>query len=126
MPPSYPPLTTPSLFNTTATTQHNVWPNENRVAEISLSGALDGAWGVVAGLALGVAVVASSGVAPSGRDSGCIRVWSWLLRLALCGSGMHDGAGGWAGRWVVAGGCLSVIFYLVNCMYYCNLCHGLF
>ena len=36
------------------------------------------------------------------------------------------GAGGLAGRWVVAGGCLSIIFYLVNCMYYCNLCHSLF
>ena len=26
------------------------------------------------------------------------------------------GAGGWAGRWVVAGGFLSIIFYLVNCI----------
>ena len=25
------------------------------------------------------------------------------------------GAGGWVGRWVVAGGFLSIIFYLVNC-----------
>ena len=33
----------------------------------------------------------------SGRDSRCIRVWSWLLWLAWCGSGVGLGA------WWVAG-----------------------
>ena len=59
---------------------------------------VDGAWGVVAGLALGVAVVASSGVAPlvgipvvSGSNLGCCgwlgagRAWSWELGVSLGG-----------------------------------------
>ena len=63
-----------------------------------LSGALDGAWGIVAGLALGVAVVASSGVAPlvgildvSGSGLGCCgwlgagRAWGWGLGASLGG-----------------------------------------
>ena len=63
-----------------------------------LSGALDGAWVVVAGLALGVAVVASSGVAPlvgipdvSGSGLGCCgwlgagRAWGWGLGGSLGG-----------------------------------------
>ena len=41
----------------------------------------------------------------SGRDSGCIRVWSWLLRLACCGSGMGLGAG-WVAGWLQEVACL--------------------
>ena len=68
------------------------------VLALVLSGALDGAWGVVAGLALGVAVVASSGVAPlvgipdvSGSGLGCCgwlgagRAWGWGLGESLGG-----------------------------------------
>ena len=74
-----------------------------------LSGMLGGARGVVVGSAYVVAVVGLLGCS-SGWDSGCALVWSLLLWL------VRRGAGGSLGRWVVVGGFLSIILYLVKGM----------
>ena len=75
-----------------------------------LSGTLDGVRGVVAGLALGWPLL---------RHRGWLlwlgfRVYPGLVLVAVVGLVLvRRGAGGWAGRWVVAGGFLSSILYSI-------------
>ena len=78
-----------------------------------LSGMLGGARGVVLGSAYVVAVVGLSGLLL------WLGFWMCLSLVFVAVVGLvwvRRGAGGWLGRWVVVGGFLSIILYLVNCM----------